>query len=207
MWPSGMWNKRSTCVGCDRVLCRTQGHHKCTFAMSGFMLGGQAFLPCGTVYHLGCIQLGEPFRTHLPADKGLIYPAVGITPNFVCEACTVHAVLHRELTRTTRDHTLLMLERMRMIDVASAWDPKTLAVYQSHLRQLQRFELFYGVSTLCPTPLERPPVQRQFPSCGPSSNTHWRLHAAVTRHREIVLLLTHLEHCGALLPSSICGIC
>jgi len=107
--------------------------------------------------------VGEPFRTRLAKDKGLSFPKVTIVPNFVCEACTVRAVLRRELMRTTQDRALLMLERMRMIDLACAWDPKTLTSYQAYLRRIKRFEQGYGVTALVATRLERPPVSPSIP--------------------------------------------
>jgi len=143
-------------VGCNGPLRRDEPHHVCCFAMTGFDQDGKQYLPCGTAYHFGCIAVGEPFRTRLAKEKGLSYPPVDIVPNFICEACTVRAVLGRELTKSSRDRVLLMLERMRIIDQACAWDPKTLAGYQSHLRRIRRFELDYGVTSLVPTTLIRP---------------------------------------------------
>jgi hypothetical protein len=40
---------------------------------------------------------------------------------FICEACTVRAVLGRDLTWTSIDMQPLMLERMRLIDMAHTW--------------------------------------------------------------------------------------
>ena len=98
----------------------------------GFEQDGRKILPCSTSYHLGCIVVREPFQTWLPGNKGLSFPKVAISLNFVCEACTVQAVLGCELMGTPRDRALLMLEQMRMINQASSWDPKTLVGYQAH---------------------------------------------------------------------------
>lgn len=151
-------------MGCERLLKSDDDRLVCSFATAGFEQNGLLYLPCGTAYHPGCIVVGEPFRTRLAKEKGLSFPKVPIIPNFVCEACTVRAVLKRELMRSKEDQALvLMLERMCMIDMACAWDPKTLTSYQAHLRRIRRFEVQYGVSALVPTPLTRPPVTPAIP--------------------------------------------
>jgi hypothetical protein len=38
--------------------------------------------------------------------------------NFICEVCTVRAVCEREIEPTGADRSLLMLERMRIVDLA-----------------------------------------------------------------------------------------
>jgi len=121
-------------VGCSFPITRTEGQHQCRFARTGFDQDGVIFLPCGTTYHPRCIVVGEPFNTRLGAQKGLSFPPVEITPNFICEACTVRAMLGRELIKGSRDTALLMLERMRIIDQACSWDVKTLLGYQGGLR-------------------------------------------------------------------------
>ena len=150
-------------MGCDGLLRQDEARHTCCFATSGFEQGGRHYLPCGTAYHLGCIKVGEPFRTRLANDKGLSFPSIDIVPNFICEACTVRAVLGRELRNTAEDRALLMLERIRIIDQACAWDPKTLMSYQSHLRRIRRFETKYEVTSLVATPLTRPPTTPAIP--------------------------------------------
>jgi len=154
----GIRNRRITCVGCSGLLPRSEDQHRCIFAMTGFEQEGVTFQPCGTTYHLGCIVAGDPFRTRLPKDKGLSFPKVSIMPNFICEACTVRAMLGRELVRDPKDTALLMLERMRMIDQACAWDPKTLSGYQSQLRRIRQFEADYGIVGLTTTKLGKPPT-------------------------------------------------
>ena len=158
MGPNGIRNRQITCVGCSGCVVATKGHHQCIFAASGFTQDGVEYVPCGTAYHLGCIVVGEPFRSRLAKDKGLSFPKVSIVPNFICEACTVRAMLSRELVQDSKDRALLMLERMRMIDQACAWDIKTLGAYQSHLRRIRQFETDFGVTGLKSLTLLKPPT-------------------------------------------------
>jgi len=158
MGPNGIRNRQITCVGCSGCVVATKGHHQCIFAASGFTQDGVEYVPCGTAYHLGCIVVGEPFRSRLAKDKGLSFPKVSIVPNFICEACTVRAMLSRELVQDSKDRALLMLERMRMIDQACAWDIKTLGAYQSHLRRIRQFETDFGVTGLKSSTLLKPPT-------------------------------------------------
>jgi hypothetical protein len=110
------------------------------------------------VYHGKCIRAGPPFRTRLPNGRGLAYPSGVPVPHFICECCQVRALLNRELDRTHRDVALLMLERMRMIDVISNWRSTTLGQYAPALRALRAFEAWSGVPTLVATRLARPPT-------------------------------------------------
>jgi len=144
-------------VGCHEGLRRDSHQHKCVFAWTGFTMEGTRYLPCGTSYHLGCVTVGAPFRTRLPLQRGLQYPRVRISPAFICEACTVRAQIGRELEKSGRDLTLLMLERMRMIDQANAWSQGTHRNYQAHLGKLAWFQALYGVPILTPTALAHPP--------------------------------------------------
>jgi hypothetical protein len=57
--------------------------------------------------------------------------------HFICEACTVMAVLGRELTCMSGDMQLLMLERMRLVDMAHAWAFSTLQVTARYLGRLR----------------------------------------------------------------------
>lgn len=117
-------------MGCHQGLLRSTTQHICLFARDGFTQDGRFFVPCGTTYHIGCIKVGEPFRTRLPAGRGLAYPKVVISPSFICEACTVRAQIGGELRKSGGHLTLLMLERMRLIDQANAWSASSHAVYQ-----------------------------------------------------------------------------
>jgi hypothetical protein len=151
-------------VGCHKGLWRDTAQHQCVFMRKGFTLEGVTFEPCGTTYHLGCICMGEPFRTRLPNHQGLQYPRVRISPPFICKACTVRAQIGRELDKSGRDLTLLMLERMRMIDQqANAWSQGTHQNYQAHLGKLDRFQEAYSVPILVPTEMKHPP---RHPSIG-----------------------------------------
>ena len=76
--------------------------------------------------------MGPPFQTRRRHQAGLIFPDVAEWPNFTCEACTVRAVLNRELF-VRGDQRLLRLERMRLIDIASHWAPSTLKQYKYKL--------------------------------------------------------------------------
>jgi hypothetical protein len=76
---SGIGSRQSSCMGCHKCLRRDTLQHLCRFAMTGFELDGWEFLPCGTTYHLGCIRVGEPFRTRLGGNRGLSYPRIQIT--------------------------------------------------------------------------------------------------------------------------------
>ena len=87
-------------------------------------------------------------------------------PNFICEACTVRAVLLRELTGHD-DWKLLCFERMRILDMAHYWASGTLAAYGSKLRILATFEShFDNLSIFRPTPLAPPPEVLKFLLCG-----------------------------------------
>jgi hypothetical protein len=54
-----------------------------------------------------------------------IPPAMTRFP-LICESCTVRAILGRELTLMSGDIQLLILDRMRLIDMAHAWASSTL---------------------------------------------------------------------------------
>lgn len=145
------------CVGCHEGIRRTDSQHLCRFATTGFELDGRRFVPCGVTYHMGCIQVGEPFQSRLPAGRGLAYPRTRIAPPFICEACTVRAQLGTELQKTGKHLGLLMLERMRLVDQANAWSRGTHQNYQALLGRLTRFEEAYGLTLLESTALDHPP--------------------------------------------------
>jgi hypothetical protein len=69
----------------------------------------------------------------------------------------VRSVTDRELLTTPEDLALLMLERVRMIDVVHAWAPSTLKSYQYKLRIVRRFEGNFGVPILRVSTIDRPP--------------------------------------------------
>jgi len=109
-------------------------------------------------YHPGCIKAGPPFRTRRAKAGGLSFPEViSDWDNFICELCTVRAVLDRELLPTSRDTELLLLERMRMLDIVHHWSLGTHRGYQGKIRVLRRFESLYGAPILRTTALQAPP--------------------------------------------------
>ena len=87
---------------------------------------------------------------------GLCFPKVSVWPLFICESCTVRSVLDRELMGA-RDHLLLRLERMRLLDLAHAWATDTTEKYQGKLKFAQRFDFYFGVNLLSSPTLDRPP--------------------------------------------------
>jgi hypothetical protein len=145
------------CVGCHKGIRRTDPQHLCRFATTGFTLEGIWFVPCGATYHMGCIRVGEPFRSRLPGGRGLAYPRTRIAPPFICEACTVRAQIGSELRKSEQHLGLLMLERMRLVDQANAWSRGTHQNYQALLGQLAQFGQAYGVTLLASTPMAHPP--------------------------------------------------
>jgi hypothetical protein len=58
---------------------------------------------------------------------------------FVCEFCTVRANVGPNLPPSGTMAALMMLERMRMVDAAHSWAPKTLTSYQGDVRRFERF--------------------------------------------------------------------
>ena len=143
---SGINDKLQKCAGCRLSLSVIPATSKkkihqltCSFSSSGFDTPTGAMAPCGAAYHSCCIAVGDPFTTRRNKNIGLVFPNVEFWTNFVCEVCTVRAITQRELNRTN-DHTLLVLERIRMIDMAWSWSSGTHTSYQSQLRHIRRFE-------------------------------------------------------------------
>ena len=100
------------------------------------------------MYHPKCITVGTPFCSHHfgKGTKGLQYPPCATDFPFICELCTTRTQLGRELDpQQSTDLGLLRLERMRMIDVAHAWSPKTLENACRHVRRLNKFFNFYDL--------------------------------------------------------------
>ena len=122
--------------------------------------------------------MGPPFSSRRKGCAGLQFPQVSDWPNFICEACTVRQVLHRELTGPG-DRRLLMLERMRLIDMAWSWSAGTHQSYQSKLRQIRAFEDSHAITILQSTPLSEPPSSPDIPLmwCIEASSTR------LTRHK------------------------
>lgn len=149
-------------MGCKHPFTRKQpARHVCDFRNQGFSFSAvtdRRARPCGVRYHAQCIRAGAPFTTRLANDTGLVFPHAMDHPHFICECCQVRAAVGREIRHTGTDTALLMLERMRMIDVACAWKNSTLKKYGPLVRRIRRFEQWSGIKTLVPTVLNRPPV-------------------------------------------------
>jgi hypothetical protein len=70
----------------------------------------------------------------------------------------VRSVTGRELVPTYKDKALLMLERMRMIDLVSYWANGTHQSYQGKIRVLREFEeATFELPLLCTAPTPYPP--------------------------------------------------
>ena len=118
-------------------------------------------MPCGTSYHPSCFRVGEPFTSRRKGGEGLHLPPSAVWPNFICEACTVRQFVGRELVPS--DTQLLMLQRMRLLDIISYWAKGTHATYSGKIRVIQEFERRFKVEILKPTFLEHPPLDRAIP--------------------------------------------
>jgi hypothetical protein len=122
-------------------------------------------IPCRTRYHESCFRLTKPFLTRLAKEQGLGIPTGfgEMIPAFICECCTVRAVLRRELHPSHRDTILLMLERMRIIDMAHNWAHGTITTYRSKIKMIRRFETTFGCQILQTPNLTRPPANEAIP--------------------------------------------
>jgi hypothetical protein len=118
----GFGTKLNICVGCEGYITPRDHSHFCLFREIGYESDGTSFSPCRNKYHPECIKVGKPFKTRLVrAILGLQYPPAMTRFLFICEACAITAVLGLDLTWTSGNMQLLMLERMRLIDMAHAW--------------------------------------------------------------------------------------
>lgn len=112
------------------------------FYEKGFICKKKKFTPCRVAYHAECIKVGHPFRTrhYGKGTKGIQYPPCATIFPFICEVCTTRTHLGRELDPlNTNDTMLLMLERMRMIDAAHAWDHKTIKGMCNTIKKMESF--------------------------------------------------------------------
>jgi hypothetical protein len=133
-----MMHKLNTCVGCNEEYKKQRPQEfVCDFQQRIFPLAEQEdsawAVPCGVGYHGGCIQVGEPFRTRLPKNKGMKCPKGLYLPHFVCELCQVRATVKRELRRCIQDYEVLAVERMRLIYVLNYWQQGTMKTYGPYL--------------------------------------------------------------------------
>ena len=136
----------------------------CRFATSGFKIGNSKYRPCKSRYHISCFKAGIPFQSRLPKGGGLCLPTtIKEWPHFICEACTVRAVQERELSWGAADTALVLLERMRIIDMAHNWALGTHKSYQSKNRILRDFEVSFRLPLLRPTLLKHPPNSLSIP--------------------------------------------
>jgi hypothetical protein len=142
------------------------------FATTGFTLAGVSYPACNVTYHHSCVGVGTPFRSrYRDSTRGLFFPKTLVGYPFVCELCTVRANVGVPPPPSGTMNALMMLERMRMIDTAHSWAPKTLVGYQGNLRRFHRF-------------------LDQFQICGP----HLRNLPTVPPHGDAILLLWSMEH-------------
>jgi hypothetical protein len=81
----------------------------------------------------------------------------------ICEACTVRSILGRELTWTSGDMQLLMLERMRLVNMAHAWALSTLQGTSRYLGRFSNFGKKYGIEFFPKAPITHPPRSAVIP--------------------------------------------
>jgi hypothetical protein len=120
--------------------------------------------PCKSTYHQQCFRVGAPFTSRRNNSAGLTFPNVKYWGSFICEACTVRAVVDREL-HDESDWKLLCYERMRVLDMVHHWSTGTNKTYQSKLGAIRRFEEDFDIpgAILRPTKIERPPNSSDIP--------------------------------------------
>jgi hypothetical protein len=75
----------------------------------------------------------------------------------------VRAVLGWELTWTSVNMQLLMLERMRLVYMAHAWDSSTLQGTSRYLGRLSNFGQKYGIKIFLKAPITQPPRSAVIP--------------------------------------------
>jgi hypothetical protein len=161
---SGFRNKLNICAGCEGYITPGDQSHFCLLRKNGYELDGASFSPRGNQYDPECIQIGKTFKTILVrATLGVQYlPAMTCFP-FICESCTVRTVLRRELTWMAGDIQLLMLERMRLVDMAQASDWLTLQGAARYLGWLSNFGQKYGIDLFTAAPITQPPRSAVIP--------------------------------------------
>jgi len=106
--------------------------------------------------------VGPPFTSRRKQGSGLAFPRVTSWGTFICELCTVRAVIDRELHGSS-DWKLLCFERMRVIDMAHFWATDTHSKYQAKIQAIRRFERIFGFQFLHPARLLRPPASPEIP--------------------------------------------
>jgi hypothetical protein len=159
-------------VGCRGLLDQKRPILRCYFEDTSFELQEAAqakpalmSVPCRSRYHEDCFKLSRPFVSRLAQEKGLCLPTgfAAVIPAFICECCTVRAVLKRELTAHSRDRGLMLLERMRILDTAHNWAPGTINQYRGKLTVIRKFEQTFHCQVLRQPRLTRPPAAGSIP--------------------------------------------
>jgi hypothetical protein len=155
---NGTGNRPTRCAGCEVGFVKGDVILRCHFAHKPFMLKGAAggvpgprmCVPCQTRYHVNCFRLTKPFLSRLADEGGLRMPPsiASILPVFICECCTVRAFLGKELTWHPRERALMMLERMRILDMVHQWAPGTIDQYKGKIRLIRQFEQTFQCKVL-----------------------------------------------------------
>jgi hypothetical protein len=160
--------KLNICVGCEGCIPPGNVSHFCIFRKVGYEIDGTLFMPCESQYHPECIKVAKPFKTRLVrATLGIQYPPAMTHVTFICEACTVRVVLGRELTSMYGYMQLLMLERIRLINMAHAWASSTLQGTTRYLGRLSNLGKKYGIDLFPKAPIAQPPGRPSFLCFGP----------------------------------------
>jgi hypothetical protein len=185
--PNVTGKRAHCCAGCWQTLEQRQPRISCSFGLSGFPFDGDNGTharPCDTRYHYGCVQLGPPFTTCVKTRTGLHFSGkIRTLSSFICEACTVRAVLQRELRLDGSDLVLLALERARLVDMLNSWSDGTHSQYQGHLRYIAKFERDFGVTILETTPLVCPPHPPAIPTMWAQQRYALQLSPSTRAHR------------------------
>ena len=151
-----MIGRQLECAGCLQRIQPTTSHLTCHFHSKRFKLPDKWALPCGTAYHSRCFRAGPPFTSRREKEAGLSLPPIRYWPCFVCELCTVRAVLQRELGHPG-DRWLLQLERVRILDSLHNWAQSTTRNYQTKLGMLHAFEQSHpGLQIMVPSDFKTP---------------------------------------------------
>jgi hypothetical protein len=116
--PNGTRNRLRSCAGCHKDISAKVPFYQCHFCSVGFTVHNIIYPPCNVRYHLQCIRAGPPFTSRHADSQGLSFPSWSELPIFICEWCTVQAHLRGKCTPKAHLTVLLMLERMRLIDMA-----------------------------------------------------------------------------------------
>jgi hypothetical protein len=137
---------------------------RCLFLDVSFPVSnGVTAYPCYSAYHTGCFGVGPPFYSRRKDGSGLAFPRIKTWPNFICEVCTVRAMLDRELIGIT-DWKLMCFERMCVLAMSHYWSLGTHAKYQGKLNAISQFKAEFDLDQciLRPTPILRPPRSRHW---------------------------------------------